>query len=820
MKRLFLIGLLILGLIVPNICQAKDYGEVTVLGDFITKSNPVVDVRAYASINAAVTAIGSTQTTLVVPNAQTLTASLTIPSTFTLKVLQGGVITIPTGVTLTFNGTIEAENYKIFILQGTGKVVGLIYANPVWFGAVGDGVTDNTTAVQNCVNAVLTGHLGAYGDAEGYAGWAGTVEFPEGRFKYTQAVVINNDLTSQQVGIIIKGRGIYVTIQECISSTFTGSAVFDIQSSGGGVTVQDMAFLGYSPSSGVNAIRETGIIGIYKNLWFAGFDSGILIDGTITGTGGGALIESCISELNNYGISVNSSELNKISNCQTTGNSIAGIYLYGTKTMGTSRTPQANLIDNCALYEDGQSGGATSSGILVNTNIVTNISNCDISSYNTALPLSGIYVGASGGEINISNITISHTKIAGIHTVDHDNTINIIGGIIKDVGYYDQTTPWATYGIWSEGNAGYRIITGTTFRNIAGYGVWNEAPLLKISNASFIDCCRGGYGGSVNATTGAVALYLNPLITSPFIQSAGCQFYNNLSAVGKTAIYINNTEIPVANSIYLLNNQISGFATVLGTALSAGQLGIQYIRGNIGITDTVYSLPDGSIAATQSASDNSTKVATTAYVDTGLGTKVGGTGTTNAVPKFTATSTIGNSAISENGTEVNIISGGANLPLFFYDANLSIHRVGSAGDLASFGGFSSSSAALLVVGHSEVVLGVKSGGDNPVFIAREPGYAILNGHLNISPIESTVAGSTSGNAYFSMPFQGSKFKKVVIRCAALLGTASYTFPTAFSYTPVVITTSGLAASLVTTLNTTTVVVTGTTSTGYLTIEGY
>lgn len=86
--------------------------------------------------------------------------------------------------------------------------------------------------------------------------------------------------------------------------------------------------------------------------------------------------------------------------------------------------------------------------------------------------------------------------------------------------------------------------------------------------------------------------------------------------------------------------------------------------------------------------------------------------------------------------------------------------------------------------------------------------------------QTAVSGSTSGSATFIMPFQQPGYKKVMINCAALLGTATYTFPTAFANTPVIPTTNGLSASLVTTLNTTTVTVTGATSTGLLIIEGY
>jgi hypothetical protein len=84
---------------------------------------------------------------------------------------------------------------------------------------------------------------------------------------------------------------------------------------------------------------------------------------------------------------------------------------------------------------------------------------------------------------------------------------------------------------------------------------------------------------------------------------------------------------------------------------------------------------------------------------------------------------------------------------------------------------------------------------------------------------TTVSGSTSGTAQFNQVSTISGRKEVLVYCNALLGTATFPFPTAFTNTPVVVTTSGPAASVVTTLSTLTMTVTGATTTGYIDIIG-
>lgn len=119
--------------------------------DNVVTYSPWVDVRAYNSINEAVTAIGSTQTTLLIPNAQTLTANLTIPSTLTLVISKGGSIVKASTFTLTINGPVIAQDYQIFSGFSAGNIGDCLqYAYPDWFGT-------GTTAWQSAIQSLQSG---------------------------------------------------------------------------------------------------------------------------------------------------------------------------------------------------------------------------------------------------------------------------------------------------------------------------------------------------------------------------------------------------------------------------------------------------------------------------------------------------------------------------------------------------------------------------------------------------------------------------------------------------------------------------------------
>lgn len=116
----------------------------------------------YASLDAAVSALGSTPATLLISTALSVIANTTVPATLTLEFTGSGSLAVPTGKVVTINGPIQAPLKQIFVLTGSGTVTLAVATDvhPEWWGAVADGVTDSTTAIQSAINAVAAAPSG------------------------------------------------------------------------------------------------------------------------------------------------------------------------------------------------------------------------------------------------------------------------------------------------------------------------------------------------------------------------------------------------------------------------------------------------------------------------------------------------------------------------------------------------------------------------------------------------------------------------------------------------------------------------------------
>uniref|UniRef100_A0A6M3JVJ3 Putative pectate lyase n=1 Tax=viral metagenome TaxID=1070528 RepID=A0A6M3JVJ3_9ZZZZ len=105
------------------------------------------------SLETDIATIGATETTLIIGDTQTLTGALVIPDTCTVRFERGGSIA-NAGFALTIPN-VEAGDWQVF--SGAGAVGGLVEARVTWFGAVGDGATDDKAAFKAAFASVIAG---------------------------------------------------------------------------------------------------------------------------------------------------------------------------------------------------------------------------------------------------------------------------------------------------------------------------------------------------------------------------------------------------------------------------------------------------------------------------------------------------------------------------------------------------------------------------------------------------------------------------------------------------------------------------------------
>ena len=121
----------------------------------------ITDIGDWAGdFDAAITAISTTETTLYIDSAATMSGNVTVPATCKLVIQKGGSINQST-YSLTINGPFECGFSQAFtgtgaVTFGAGSIERLI---PQWWGAKGDGTTVDTTANQATFTAAYTSDL-------------------------------------------------------------------------------------------------------------------------------------------------------------------------------------------------------------------------------------------------------------------------------------------------------------------------------------------------------------------------------------------------------------------------------------------------------------------------------------------------------------------------------------------------------------------------------------------------------------------------------------------------------------------------------------
>ena len=246
-----------------------------------------------SSINNAVAAAAQTNGTVTISSAQTLSADLIIPSNVDVVIEKGGSIVKASNYTLKINGPFSAGLYQVFsgfspgdVTFGSGSVMQIL---PQWWGAKGDGVHDDTKAIQCAINSIQVGTvyfaMSSYkitapimgktgvnlkGAGMEYGGNTGTVLKPAGPITALDLSSASNltledmsidggAITAGSVGVLIGGTG----------NNFTGEIEFSrisFSSLDIGIKLQSAWYIDFS-----NCYFEFNNTGVYGNLTSGGY---------------------------------------------------------------------------------------------------------------------------------------------------------------------------------------------------------------------------------------------------------------------------------------------------------------------------------------------------------------------------------------------------------------------------------------------------------------------------------------------------------------------------------------------------------------------
>ena len=238
------------------------------IGKYTTISN-IVKCADYDHPDDAITAIGASNKTLLVTESETCDNDFTVPANVTVKFERGGKWTINDGITVTFNGQIEAGLWQVFEYLVTGTLAGTPIIKEVfpqqW--ATGDGTAENpwtNDCIQKAYDFVPTG---------------GTIFLKAGYYQLAGQLTINKKVNIIGEGIdktfimTANTNGIYLEVDSSYSTLKDFTVDGDAQTDGTGscIVVKYANYLLLEnikiKNAGYYGMDNKGSYCIYKNIY-------------------------------------------------------------------------------------------------------------------------------------------------------------------------------------------------------------------------------------------------------------------------------------------------------------------------------------------------------------------------------------------------------------------------------------------------------------------------------------------------------------------------------------------------------------------------
>lgn len=208
---------------------------------------------------------------VITPGNWTIDADTTLSAK--VKVMPGATLAVATTKTLTISGAFEAGIYQIFSCSRTGKVVfgKSLTVYPIWWGAAGDGVTNDYAPIQAALNSLSVGGTIKL-TAASYLSSGSTISWPA-----VSNIVLEGDSGNRRPRLIIKhteNYGISIGLTDGLSGVTIRNLVIqgaddfsnlpqDLIISYGSGTISNLTFqnleLKYSKLGGIRLANSAAI---------------------------------------------------------------------------------------------------------------------------------------------------------------------------------------------------------------------------------------------------------------------------------------------------------------------------------------------------------------------------------------------------------------------------------------------------------------------------------------------------------------------------------------------------------------------------------